>query len=327
MQKRTLGDGLEVSAVGLGCMGMSQSYPPFPDRQEMIALIRAAVERGVTFFDTAQVYGPFTNEELVGEALEPVRDQVVVATKFGFDLENGRSHGVDSRPDTIKRSVDASLRRLRADRIDLLYQHRVDPEVPIEDVAGTVKELIDAGKVGNFGLSEAGAQTIRRAHVVQPVTALQSEYSLWWREPEAEILATLEELRIGFVPFSPLGKGFLTGKIDQATTFEGSDFRNTIPRFEPEARAANRVFVDILERVATRKDATAAQIAIAWVLIQKPWIVPIPGTTKLHRLEENVAAADIDLDDDDRQEIRTAAAEITAKGARYAEAQQRMIDR
>jgi aryl-alcohol dehydrogenase-like predicted oxidoreductase len=327
MQKRTLGDGLEVSAVGLGCMGMSQSYPPFPDRQEMIALIRAAVERGVTFFDTAQVYGPFTNEELVGEALEPVRDQVVVATKFGFDLENGRSHGVDSRPDTIKRSVDASLRRLRADRIDLLYQHRVDPEVPIEDVAGTVKELIDAGKVGNFGLSEAGAQTIRRAHVVQPVTALQSEYSLWWREPEAEILATLEELRIGFVPFSPLGKGFLTGKIDEATTFEGSDFRNTIPRFEPEARAANRVFVDILERVATRKDATAAQIAIAWVLIQKPWIVPIPGTTKLHRLEENVAAADIDLDDDDRQEIRTAAAEITAKGARYAEAQQRMIDR
>jgi aryl-alcohol dehydrogenase-like predicted oxidoreductase len=327
MQKRTLGDGLEVSAVGLGCMGMSQSYPPFPDRQEMIALIRAAVERGVTFFDTAQVYGPFTNEELVGEALEPVRDQVVVATKFGFDLENGRSHGVDSRPDTIKRSVDASLRRLRADRIDLLYQHRVDPEVPIEDVAGTVKELVDAGKVGNFGLSEAGAQTIRRAHVVQPVTALQSEYSLWWREPEAEILATLEELRIGFVPFSPLGKGFLTGKIDQATTFEGSDFRNTIPRFEPEARAANRVFVDILERVATRKDATAAQIAIAWVLIQKPWIVPIPGTTKLHRLEENVAAADIDLDDDDRQEIRTAAAEITAKGARYAEAQQRMIDR
>jgi aryl-alcohol dehydrogenase-like predicted oxidoreductase len=327
MQKRTLGDGLEVSAVGLGCMGMSQSYPPFPDRQEMIALIRAAVERGVTFFDTAQVYGPFTNEELVGEALEPVRDQVVVATKFGFDLENGRSHGVDSRPDTIKRSVDASLRRLRADRIDLLYQHRVDPEVPIEDVAGTVKELIDAGKVGNFGLSEAGAQTIRRAHVVQPVTALQSEYSLWWREPEAEILATLEELRIGFVPFSPLGKGFLTGKIDQATTFEGSDFRNTIPRFEPEARAANRVFVDILERVATRKDATAAQIAIAWVLIQKPWIVPIPGTTKLHRLEENVAAADIDLDDDDLQEIRTAAAEITAKGARYAEAQQRMIDR
>ena len=327
MQKRTLGDGLEVSAVGLGCMGMSQSYPPFPDRQEMIALIRAAVERGVTFFDTAQVYGPFTNEELVGEALEPVRDQVVVATKFGFDLENGRSHGVDSRPDTIKRSVDASLRRLRTDRIDLLYQHRVDPEVPIEDVAGTVKELIDAGKVGNFGLSEAGVQTIRRAHVVQPVTALQSEYSLWWREPEAEILATLEEFRIGFVPFSPLGKGFLTGKIDEATTFEGSDFRNTIPRFEPEARAANHVFVDILERVATRKDATAAQIAIAWVLTQKPWIVPIPGTTKLHRLEENIGAADIDLDDDDLQEIRTAAAEITARGARYPEAQQRMIDR
>ena len=327
MQKRTLGDGLEVSAVGLGCMGMSQSYPPFPDKQEMIALIRAAVERGVTFFDTAQVYGPFTNEELVGEALEPVRDQVVIATKFGFDLENGGSHGVDSRPETIKRSVDASLRRLRADTIDLLYQHRVDPEVPIEDVAGTVKELIDAGKVGNFGLSEAGVQTIRRAHVVQPVAALQSEYSLWWREPEAEILATLEELGIGFVPFSPLGKGFLTGKINEATTFEGSDFRNTIPRFEPGARAANRVFVDILERVAARKDATAAQIAIAWVLVQRPWIVPIPGTTKLHRLEENVAAADVDLDDDDLQEIRTAAAEITARGARYAEAQQRMIDR
>ena len=327
MLKRKLGDGLEVSAVGLGCMGMSQSYPPFPDRQEMIALIRAAVERGVTFFDTAQVYGPFTNEELVGEALEPVRDQVVVATKFGFDLENERSHGVDSRPETIKRSVDASLRRLRTDRIDLLYQHRVDPEVPIEDVAGAVKELIEAGKVGNFGLSEAGVQTIRRAHVVQPVAALQSEYSLWWREPEAEILATLEELGIGFVPFSPLGKGFLTGKIDEATTFEDSDFRNTIPRFEPEARAANRVFVDILKRVAARKDATAAQIAIAWVLVQKPWIVPIPGTTKPHRLEENIAAADVDLDDDDLQEIQSAAAEITAIGARYAEAQQRMIDR
>jgi aryl-alcohol dehydrogenase-like predicted oxidoreductase len=328
MQKRTLGDSrLDVSAVGLGCMGMSQSYPPFPDREEMIGLIRAAVERGVTFFDTAQVYGPFTNEELVGEALEPVRDQVVIATKFGFDLEDGRSHGTDSRPETIRRSVDASLRRLRTETIDLLYQHRVDPNVPIEDVAGSVKELIAAGKVRHFGLSEAGVQTIRRAHAVQPVTALQSEYSLWWREPEKAILPTLEELGIGFVPFSPLGKGFLTGKIDEATTFESSDFRNTIPRFEAEARKANRAFVELIERVAERKDATPAQIALAWILAQKPWIVPIPGTTKLHRLEENIAAVDVELTHDDLQEIETAAAQITAQGARYAEAQQRMIDR
>ena len=328
MQKRTLGGSqLEVSAVGLGCMGMSQSYPPFPDREEMIGLIRTAVERGVTFFDTAQVYGPFTNEELVGEALEPVRDQVVIATKFGFDLEDGGSHGTDSRPETIKRSVDASLRRLRTDTIDLLYQHRVDPNVPIEDVAGTVKDLIAAGKVRHFGLSEAGVQTIRRAHAVQPVTALQSEYSLWWREPEEAILPTLEELGIGFVPFSPLGKGFLTGKIDETTTFESSDFRNTVPRFDAEARKANRAFIELLERVAERKGATPAQIALAWILAQKQWTVPIPGTTKLHRLEENIAAVDVELTHEDLQEIETAAAQITAQGARYAEAQQRMIDR
>ncbi len=328
MQKRTIGGRqLEVSAVGLGCMGMSQSYPPFPDQGEMIGLIRDAVERGVTFFDTAQVYGPFTNEELVGEALEPVRDQVVLATKFGFDLEDGGSRGIDSRPETIERSVDASLRRLRTDTIDLLYQHRVDPNVPIEDVAGTVKELIAAGKVQHFGLSEAGVQTIRRAHAVQPVTALQSEYSLWWREPEEAILPTLEELAIGFVPFSPLGKGFLTGTIDESTTFESSDFRRTVPRFDTEARTANRVFVELLGRVAEQKGATRAQIALAWILAQKPWIVPIPGTTKLHRLEENVAAVDVELTHEDLQEIETAAAQITAQGARYAEAQQRMIDR
>ena len=329
MQTRTLGDSqLEVSAVGLGCMGMSQSYPPFPDRQEMIALIRAAVERGVTFFDTAQVYGPFTNEELVGEALEPVRNQVVIATKFGFDLEEGPTRGgLDSRPETIKRSVDRSLKRLRTDTIDLLYQHRVDPNAPIEDVAGTVKELIEAGKVRHFGLSEAGVQTIRRAHAVQPLTALQSEYSLWWREPEEAILPALEELGIGFVPFSPLGKGFLTGKIDETTSFDSTDFRNTVPRFNPEARRANTAFVELLEGVAEWKDGTPAQIALAWVLAQKPWIVPIPGTTKLHRLDENIAAADVELNDDDLQEIENAAAQITAEGARYAEAQQRMIDR
>ena len=328
MQKRTLGGSqLEVSAVGLGCMGMSQSYPPFPDREEMIGLLRTAVERGVTFFDTAQVYGPFTNEELVGEALEPVRDRVVIATKFGFDLEDGGSHGTDSRPETIKRSVDSSLRRLRTDTIDLLYQHRVDPNVPIEDVAGTVKDLIAAGKVRHFGLSEAGVQTIRRAHAVQPVTALQSEYSLWWREPEEAILPTLEELGIGFVPFSPLGKGYLTGKIDETTTFESSDFRNTVPRFDAEARKANRAFIELLERVAEPKGATPAQIALAWILSQKQWTVPIPGTTKLHRLEENIAAVDVELTPEDLQEIETAAAQITAQGARYAEAQQRMIDR
>ena len=328
MQTRTLGDSqLDVSAVGLGCMGMSQSYPPFPDRQEMIALIRTAVEHGVTFFDTAQSYGPFTNEELVGEALEPVRDRVVIATKFGWALEDGQTGGLDSRPETIERTVDASLKRLRTETIDLLYQHRVDPNVPIEDVAGTVQELIGAGKVEHFGLSEAGVQTIRRAHAVQPVAALQSEYSLWWREPEAEILPTLEELGIGFVPFSPLGKGFLTGRIDEATTLDSTDFRNTIPRFDPEARRANLAFVELLERVAEQKRATPAQIALAWILAQKPWIVPIPGTTKLHRLEENIAAADVDLTDDDLREIETAAAQITPEGERYPESMQRTIDR
>jgi aryl-alcohol dehydrogenase-like predicted oxidoreductase len=326
MQTRTLGS-LEVSAIGLGCMGMSQSYLPIPDRQEMIDLARYAVERGVTFFDTAQVYGPFANEELVGEALEPLREQVVIATKFGFDLESGKPTGLDSRPNTIRRSVERSLARLRTDTIDLLYQHRVDPEVPIEDVAGTVKELIEEGKVRHFGLSEAGAQTIRRAHAVQPVTALQSEYSLWWREPEDEILPALEELGIGFVPFSPLGKGFLTGKIDEDTTFESGDFRNTVPRFDPERRRANRVFVELLGRIAERKGATPAQVALAWVLAQKPWFVPIPGTTKRHRLEENSAAAEVELTSEDLREIDEAAASMTAQGERYSEANQRMIDR
>ena len=305
---------------------MSQSFPPFPPREEMVSLIRTAVDRGVTFFDTAQVYGPFTNEALVGEALEPVRDQVVIATKFGFELSTGESTGVDSRPETIRRSIDESLGRLRTDRIDLLYQHRVDPNVPIEDVAGTVKELIQQGKVRHFGLSEAGVQTLRRAHAVQPVTALQSEYSLWWREPEEAILPTLEELEIGFVPFSPLGKGFLTGKIDETTTFESGDFRNTVPRFtDPEARTANRAFVDLLARIAERTNATPAQIALAWLLAQRPWIVPIPGTTKLHRLEENIAAAQIELTPDDLREIEST--RIEAQGARYSEANQRMIDR
>jgi aryl-alcohol dehydrogenase-like predicted oxidoreductase len=327
MQKRTLGDGgLDVSAIGLGCMGMSQSYLPIPDRHEMIGLTRAAVERGVTFFDTAQVYGPFTNEDLVGEALEPVRDQVVIATKFGWDLADGHNHGsLDSRPETIRRSVDDSLKRLRTDTIDLLYQHRVDPNVAIEDVAGAVKELIEAGKVRHFGLSEASPKTIRRAHAVQPVTALQSEYSLWWREPEEEILPTLEELGIGFVPFSPLGKGFLTGTIDESTTFDDGDFRNIVPRFEADAREANRAFVDLLGRIAEQKGATPGQIALAWLLEQKPWIVPIPGTTKLHRLEENIAAADVALTADDLREIEDA--RITAEGARYAAAQERTIDR
>jgi aryl-alcohol dehydrogenase-like predicted oxidoreductase len=325
MEKRTLGNTLEVTAIGLGCMGMSQSYPPFPERRDMISLIRTAVERGVDFFDTAQVYGPFTNEELVGEALEPVRDQVVIATKFGFDLENG-SGGLDSRPETIRRSVESSLRRLRTDTIDLLYQHRVDPNVAIEDVAETVKELIAGGKVRHFGLSEAGVQTIRRAHAVQPVTALQSEYSLWWREPEEAILQTLEELGTGLVPFSPLGKGFLTGKISEDTTFETGDFRNTVPRFtDPEARTANRAFVELLTRIAELKHATPAQIALAWLLAQKPWIVPIPGTTKLRRLEENIAAADLELVPADLREIEEA--QIDAQGARYSEANQRMIDR
>ncbi len=308
-------------------MSMSSGYGPPADKPEMISLIRTAVDRGVTFFDTAQVYGPFTNEELVGEALAPVRDRVVIATKFGFDLATGQSSGLDSRPETIRRSVEGSLKRLRADAIDLLYQHRVDPDVPIEDVAGTVKELIAEGKVRHFGLSEAGVQTIRRAHTVQPVTALQSEYSLWWREPEEEILPTLEEFGIGFVPFSPLGKGFLAGQIDEKTTFDSGDFRNNVPRFNPEARKANRAFVELLGRIAERKGATPTQIALAWLLAQKPWIVPIPGTTKLHRVEENMAAADIDLTADDLEEIQSAAAHITAQGERYPESAQRMIDR
>lgn len=326
MNKRTLGQNLEVSAIGLGCMGMSQSFPPIPERKDSVALLRAAVERGVTFFDTAQVYGPFDNEELVGEALSPIRDQVVIATKFGFELSTGQARGTDSRPETIKRSVDDSLRRLQTDYIDLLYQHRVDREVPIEDVAGTVKELIAEGKVRHFGLSEAGVQTIRRAHAVHPVTALQSEYSLWWREPEDEILPTLEELGIGFVPFSPLGKGFLTGAIDTTTTFGEGDFRNTVPRFaDPDAREANLAFVELVRSIAESKGATAAQVALAWVLAQKPWIVPIPGTTKLHRLEENIAAADLELTDGDLRQIEEALPE--ARGARYSEANQRMIDR
>jgi aryl-alcohol dehydrogenase-like predicted oxidoreductase len=326
MQKRTLGQNLEVSTLGLGCMGMSQSFPPIPDRSDSIALLRAAVERGVTFFDTAQVYGPFDNEKIVGEALEPVRNQVVIATKFGFELSTGTSTGTDSRPETIRSSVDDSLRRLRTDRIDLLYQHRVDPNVPIEDVAGTVKQLIEQGKVSHFGLSEASAQTIRRAHAVQPVTALQSEYSLWWREPEHAIIPTLQELEIGFVPFSPLGKGFLTGTIAADTQFESGDFRNTVPRFtDRDAREANLAFVELLGQIAERKDATRAQVALAWVLAQKPWIVPIPGTTKLHRLDENLAAAELELTDDDLREIEDALPE--AQGARYSEANQRMIDR
>jgi aryl-alcohol dehydrogenase-like predicted oxidoreductase len=326
MEKRTLGNTLEVSAIGLGCMGMSSSYGPPADTQEMISLIRTAVERGVTFFDTAQVYGPFTNEKLVGEALAPIREQVVIATKFGFDLDGG-NRGLDSRPETIRRTVDASLERLQTDTIDLLYQHRVDPEVPIEEVAGTVKELIAGGKVKHFGLSEAGVQTIRRAHAVQPVAALQSEYSLWWREPEEAILPALEELGIGFVPFSPLGKGFLTGKIDDSTQFASSDFRNSVPRFDPEARKANQAFVELLERVAERKGATPAQIALAWILAQKPWMVPIPGTTKVHRVDENIAAAELELTTEDLQEIEEGASTITAQGARYSEANQRMIDR
>jgi aryl-alcohol dehydrogenase-like predicted oxidoreductase len=330
MPKRKLGrSNLEVSALGLGCMGMSFGYGPAADTKEMISLIRSAVELGVTFFDTAEVYGPFTNEELVGEALAPVREQVVIATKFGFGFEpeTGKQTGLDSRPEHIKKVADHALKRLKTNIIDLFYQHRVDPDVPIEDVAGAVKDLIKAGKVKHFGLSEAGVQTIRRAHAVQPVTALQSEYSLWWREPEAEIIPTLEELGIGFVPFSPLGKGFLTGKIDESTKFDSTDFRNTVPRFAPEARKANRALVDLLETIAQRKKATPAQIALAWVLAQKPWVLPIPGTTKLHRLRENVAAASIELGEGDLREIESATSQITVRGARYSEGAQRMINR
>ena len=322
MKKRKLGkSGLEVSAIGLGCMGMSFGYGPPKDKQEMIALLRAAVERGVTFFDTAEVYGPFTNEELVGEGLAPFRERVVIATKFGFKLDpkSGRSIGVDSRPEHIKEVAEASLKRLRTDVIDLFYQHRVDPEVPIEDVAGAVRELIEQGKVKHFGLSEAGVQTIRRAHAVQPVTALQNEYSLWWRRPEEEVLPVLEELGIGFVPFSPLGRGFLTGKMNENTTFDSSDLRNTLPRFTPDARKANRALVDLLGEIAKRKNATPAQIALAWLLEQKPWIVPIPGTTKLKRLEENVGAVEIELTRDDLREIESAASQIEVQGARYPE--------
>ena len=326
MQKRKLGNSnLEVSAIGLGCMGMSDSYGRPADRQEMIGLLRSAVERGVTFFDTAEVYGPFTNEELVGEALAPLHDQVVIATKFGFKLE--AAGGVDSRPEHIREVAEASLKRLRVDVIDLFYQHRVDPDVPIEDVAGTVKDLIQEGKVRHFGLSEAGAQTIRRAHAIQPVTALQSEYSLWTRGPEAEVLPTLEELGIGFVPFSPLGRGFLTGKMDENTAFDSSDFRNSLPRFTPEARKANQVLVDLLGIIAERKNATPAQIALAWLLAQKPWIVPIPGTTKLHRLDENIRAAALELTSDDLREIESAASTITVQGARYPEHMERMTGR
>jgi aryl-alcohol dehydrogenase-like predicted oxidoreductase len=330
MEKRKLGkSNLEVSLIGLGCMGMSFGYGPPKDKREMTEVIRAAVEIGVTFFDTAEVYGPFINEELVGEALTPFRKRLVIATKFGFkfDADTGKQAGLDSRPQHIKEAAEGSLKRLKTDVIDLLYQHRVDPEVPIEDVAGAVKDLIQQGKVKYFGLSEAGAQTIRRAHAVQPVTALQSEYSLWWREPEAEIMPTLEELGIGFVPFSPLGKGYLTGKIDENTTFDGTDFRNTVPRFAPEARKANRVLVELLNNIAQRKNATPAQIALAWLLAQKPWIVPIPGTTKLDRLQENVAAVSVELSKVDLHDIDHAASQITVQGARYSEAAQRMIDR
>jgi aryl-alcohol dehydrogenase-like predicted oxidoreductase len=330
MRKRKLGNSnLEVSAMGLGCKGMSFGYGPPKDKQEMIAVTRAAVDLGITFFDTAEVYGPYINEELVGEALAPFRKQVVIATKFGFgfDSATGKQSGLDSRPTHIKEVAAASLKRLQTDVIDLFYQHRVDPAVPIEDVAGAVKDLIAEGKVRHFGLSEAGVQNIRRAHAVQPVTALQSEYSLWWREPEAEIIPTLEELGIGFVPFSPLGKGYLTGKIDESTTFDSTDFRNTVPRFAPEARKANQVMVALLGGIAERKNATPAQIALAWLLAQKPWIVPIPGTTKRHRLEENARAVAVELSDTDLGEIDRAAAEIKVEGHRYSEAAQRMIDR
>ncbi len=328
MQKRTLGKtGLEVSALGFGCMGISQSYGRPSSREDGIAIIRAAVDRDVTFFDTAEVYGPYTNEDVVGEALEPVRDQVSIATKFGWNIAQNKMAGLNSRPSQIRAVADASLKRLRTDRIDLFYQHRVDPDVPIEDVAGTVRDLIRDGKVKHFGLSEAGVQTIRRAHAVQPVAALQSEYSLWWREPEREILPTLEELGIGFVPFSPLGKGFLTGTIDDKTTFEPTDFRNVVPRFTEENRKANVAFVEWLKTFAARKNATPAQIALAWLLAQKPWIVPIPGTTKHHRLDENLGAANIQLTAADFREIDRAASQIEVHGARYPEALLKMVGR
>ncbi|MFI5119791.1 MAG: aldo/keto reductase [Thermoanaerobaculia bacterium] len=331
MQKRKLGrSNLEVSALGLGCMGMSFGFGPASDKQEMVSVIRSAVERGVTFFDTAEVYGPFTNEELVGEALEPFKGRVVIATKFGFapDPKGGSGwSALDSRPEHIREVAEASLKRLRVDAIDLFYQHRVDDKVPIEDVAGAVKGLIQEGKVKHFGLSEAGVKTIRRAHAVQPVTALQSEYSLWWREPEAEVLPTLEELGIGFVPFSPLGKGFLTGKIDESTAFDKSDFRNVVPRFTPEARKANLAFVDMLRQMAERKKATPAQIALAWLLAQKPWIVPIPGTRKLQRLDENLGGVGVELTSDDLGEIEGAASKITVQGARYPEHLQKLVGR
>jgi aryl-alcohol dehydrogenase-like predicted oxidoreductase len=328
MQKRKLGkSNLEVSAIGLGCMGLSFGYGPAVEKQQGISIIRAAVERGVTFFDTAEVYGPFTNEELVGEALAPFRDQVVIATKFAFKIENGKQAGLDSRPEHIKEVADASLKRLKTDRIDLFYQHRVDPNVPIEDVAGAVKNLIQAGKVKHFGLSEAGAQTIRRAHKVQPVTALQSEYSLWFREPEKEIIPTLEELGIGFVPFSPLGKGFLTGAISKDTQFDKNDFRNIVPRFSEENRKANQALVDLIGRFAQQNKATPAQIALAWLLAQKPWIVPIPGTTKLHRLEENIGAANVELTPEDLRQLETSASKIPVQGARYPEELQKLVGR
>ena len=328
MQTRKLGrEELEVSALGFGCMGISFGYGPATGRDEGIKIIRAAFEGGVTFFDTAEAYGPFTNEALVGDALAPVRDQVVIATKFGFKFEDGKQVGLDSRPSHIREVAEASLKRLKTDRIDLFYQHRVDPNVPIEDVAGTVTDLIREGKVGHFGLSEAGVQTVRRAHAVQPVTALQSEYSLWWREPERDVMSTLEELRIGFVPFSPLGKGFLTGKIDENTTFDRNDFRNVVPRFTEENRKANLAFVEWLKAFAGRRHATPAQIALAWLLSQKPWIVPIPGTTKRHRLEENLGAAAIELTGDDLHEIDRAASEIEVFGARYPEHLQQLVGR
>jgi len=329
MQKRKLGSNLEVSALGLGCMGLSFGFGPPVDKKEGIALIRAAVERGVTFFDTAEVYGAYTNEELVGEALAPFRDGVVIATKFGFKIDpnTGKQAGLDSRPTHIKEVADASLKRLKTSVIDLFYQHRVDPDVPIEDVAGAVKELIEQGKVKHFGLSEAGVRTIRRAHAVQPVAALQSEYSLWFREPEKEVIPTLEELGIGFVPFSPLGKGFLTGKITEETKFDKNDFRNIVPRFTPEARKANQALVDVLGRFAQQKKTTPAQIALAWLLAQKPWIVPIPGTTKLHRLEENIGAVSVKLSPEDLRELETAASKITVQGARYPEELQKMVGR